>query len=82
MDAGSALRSQSRDSRRHTAYVISTTGGIRRTSQATTVKPRDGGKSVPLTRRELERLINPDNGAAGLRWRLALTGLSADPRSE
>ena len=76
-EAGSALRSRPRDGRRHTAYVISTTGGIRRTSQATSSMTRDGGRLVPFDRRELERLIDPGIGAAqcALMLSVALLGI-------
>ncbi len=62
----SALRSRSGDKRRHTAYVISTTGAARPVSLV--AKRRDGSKSVPFSRSELERLIDPHKGAraAGL----------------
>jgi len=61
-DGVSALRSRSGDKRRHTAYVISTTGGAR--PVALVAKRRDGSRSVPFSRSELERLIDPHKGAS------------------
>ena len=59
-EGASAVRSRSGDKRRHTAYVISTTGGARPVSLV--AKRRDGSKSVPFSRSELERLIDPHKG--------------------
>ena len=57
----SAQHSRPGDKRRHTAYVISTTGGARPVSL--TAKRRDSSKAAPFSRRELERLIDPHTSA-------------------